>query len=116
MLTSERKPFFHGADRAVDSGDDKAGKDSKSKGDGLHHHELHEDEGGGYHSVHTHPDGRKEHGDYATYEDGRDHMDEKFGHGEDREESADDGSGNEGGGDMDADDIAGSYGRAGSCE
>ncbi len=114
MLTSERKPFFHGANRgAVGQDDDKAGDEGKSKGDGLHHHEIHEDEGGAYHSVHTHPDGRKEHDEHATYEEAKSNMDAKFGHGE--EESPDDGSGNEGGGDMDADDVAGAYGRAGSC-
>lgn len=95
----------------ADSGDDFAagedkGRDNHGGGDGLHHHEIHEDEGGGYHSKHTHPDGRVEHTDHADYEDARDHMDEMHGHAEpDENEDGHDG-------DMDADDIAGSYGRA----
>jgi hypothetical protein len=46
-----------------DAGDDfAAGEDTaKDQGDGMHHHEIHEDEGGGFHSKHTHPDGRVEH-------------------------------------------------------
>jgi hypothetical protein len=89
---------------------DFGGKDGKAKGDGLHHHEIHEDEGGGYHSKHTHPDGHQEHEDHASYEDARDHMDETFGHGEADGDDAGDDDG------MDAGDIAGSYGRAAHCE
>ena len=95
---------FRGDDNA-DTGDD--GK--KSAGDGMHHHELHEDEGGGYHSKHTHPDGHVEHDDHATYEDARDKQDSDFGHGERNEDE-----GRDDGGDMSTGDIAGSYGRAAS--
>lgn len=86
-----------------------AGEDSKANhsggGDGMHHHEVHEDEGGGYHSKHTHPDGRVEHADHATYDEASDHMDRSFGHGPEEEDPDHDG-------DMHADDAAGSYGRA----
>lgn len=90
-------------DQDVSSAD--FGKDGADKGDGLHHHELHEDEGGGYHSKHTHPDGKVEHADHATYEDARDHQDRMFGHGED---NAGDGS-DDGSGDMRDDGAADSY-------
>lgn len=93
-----------------DAGDDfAAGEDTaKDQGDGMHHHEIHEDEGGGFHSKHTHPDGRVEHDDHATYEEARDKMDEHFGHGE-----PDGDEGEAEGGDIDPEDIGGSYGRAG---
>jgi hypothetical protein len=99
--------FFHGVEKeAVDKKDGEGGKETK--GDGLHHHEIHEDEGGGYHSKHTHPDGREEHDDHATYDEAVDHMHQKFGHGggDDGEED------NESGDGIDPDDMAGSYGRA----
>jgi hypothetical protein len=95
-----------------DAGDDfAAGDDQKetSQGDGRHHHEIHEDEGGGYHSKHTHPDGQVEHEDHATYQDAADDMNGKFGHGEG------DGDEDSEGEEMSPDDIAGSYGRA-ACE
>lgn len=74
-------------------------------GDGKHHHEMHEDDGGGFTSKHTHPDGHVEHGDHVDYDEAKGHMDKMFGHGsDDGEESAGDG--------MDMDDVSGSYGRA----
>lgn len=82
------------------------GKGGKSQGDGLRHHEIHEDEAGGFHSKHTHPDGAVEHDDHATYDEARDHMDSKFDH---EEPDGDEGDGSS---DMDSDDIAGGYGRA----
>ena len=88
--------------------------DSADAGDGLHHHEIHEDEGGGFHSKHVHPDGREEHEDHVSYDDAKDWQDERFGHGEpegDEADSADDGSGG-----ADMNDIAGSYGRKASCD
>jgi hypothetical protein len=76
-------------------------------GDGKHHHEIHEDDGGGFMSKHTHPDGHIEHGDHVDYDEAKGHMDKMFGHGsEDDDGERDLGDG------MDADDIAGSYGRS----
>lgn len=102
--------MFNRADETEDQGvghETFATKGEHAHGDGLHHHEIHEDEGGGYHSKHTHPDGHEEHADHATYEEARDHMDSKFGHGseEDGDRDGDDS-------DMDSEDVAGSYGRA----
>jgi hypothetical protein len=90
-------------------------KKAAPKGDGLHHHELHEDEGGGYHSKHTHPDGRVEHGDHATYDDAKADQDEKFGGKSDDGQDDGDYDGADGMDDNDADDIAGSYGRRANC-
>lgn len=81
----------------------------KKQGDGLHHHEIHEDEAGGYHSKHTHPDGRVEHEEHPTFDHAMSHAHEMFGH---EEPDGDESDGGDGDGDMDADDIAGSYGRA----
>jgi hypothetical protein len=91
--------------------DDNAGGGGEMKGDGLHHHEIHEDEGGGYRSVHTHPDGHKEASDHVTYDEAKDKMDQDFGHGDGAPE--DDGAD---GDDMSTDDIAGSYGRKADCD
>jgi len=106
-----------GAGAGADAGDDFAdGKDGgdgdgEGAGDGLHHHELHEDEAGGFHSKHTHPDGRVETGEHATYDEAADHQAACFGQeGSERNED----EGRDDGGDMSTDDIAGSYGRAGS--
>lgn len=89
------------------------GETGSAKGDGLHHHEIHEDEGGGFHSLHTHPDGHEDHADHASYDEAKDHMDEQFGHEGDGDEK-DDGMGDEGMDDGGGEDIAGAYGRA--CE
>lgn len=105
--------FFHGVDKEEPrKGGDKDG--GGSKGDGLHHHEIHEDEGGGYHSKHTDPEGNVEHGDHADMDDATEHMHQKFGHGEPDadDEDRDEDEGEDDGGDMSLDDIAGSYGRA----
>lgn len=106
--------FFHGADQAVDDMPaDKGHQDGGKGGDGLHHHEIHEDEGGGFHSVHTDPDGNKSHDDHPTYEDAKAKMDADFG----KDDGSDDDSGDGGdGGDMSTDDIAGSYGRSANCD
>lgn len=94
-------------DSAEDFGSGEDSKDNHGGGDGMHHHEIHEDEAGGYHSKHTHPDGRVEHADHADYEEAKDHMDRMHGHGEpDGDEGPDDS------GEIDTGDIAGSYGRA----
>jgi hypothetical protein len=89
------------------------GKDDKgaSKGDGAHHHELHElpdDEGGGYHSKHTDPEGNETHEDHADYDEAKDHMDKCFGKSDGGDEEGDEA----GSDDMSPEDIAGSYGRA----
>ncbi len=88
-----------------------AASGTSGKGDGLHHHEIHEDEGGGFRSKHTHPDGRVEHGEHGTYAEARGHMDQMHGH----EEPDGDEDGTSAADDFDADDMAGSYGRA-ACE
>jgi hypothetical protein len=67
-------------------------------GDGLHHAETHEDEGGGYYTKHTHPDGKVEEDTHPTYDDAKDWQDERFGAAKgDDEDMPDQG---EGGGDM----------------
>lgn len=117
-----KKMFFHGVDQneGSDMQEDSAEKSRNGNsdggdkgGDGLHHHEIHEDEGGGYHSVHTHPDGNEEHDDHASYEEARDKMDADFGKGDGAEDDSGDGGD---GGDMSTEDIAGSYGRQASCD
>jgi hypothetical protein len=102
--------FFHGAEKEAPI-DDKPVHDEGQQGDGLHHHEIHEDEGGGFHSKHTHPDGTEEHDDHTTYEEARDKMDSDF----DKSDGDDSDSGDDDQGDMDSGDIAGSYGRK-ACE
>jgi hypothetical protein len=84
-----------------------------AKGDGMHHHEIHEDEGGGYFSKHTHPDGRQENENSPTYEDAKRWQDERFGHGEQGDDAADDGN-DDSGGDDSMSDMAESYNR--SCK
>lgn len=85
--------FFHGvSDQEKPASKPQDG--GASKGDGLHHHEIHQlpdEEGGGYHSKHTHPDGSEEHGDHADYAEAKADMDAKFdqGHGGDAEEESD---------------------------
>lgn len=87
-----------------------AGAGNAAGGDGLHHHEINEDEGGGYHSVHTFPDGRKEPADHVDYDDAKSKMDDDFGCGEmSGDDSGDDGAMPDDSGDVS--DIAGSYGR-----
>ena len=99
---------IEGGEHQDDAGGE--GGEPEAKGDGLHHHEIHEDEGGGYVSKHTHPDGRVEHGEHTTYEEARDHMDAMHGHeepdGDEPDEDGDEGP--------DVTDIAGSYGRQAS--
>jgi hypothetical protein len=91
---------------------ERSGGKEQMQGDGMHHHTIDEDEGGGYHSVHTHPNGHEDHDDHTTYEEARDKMDQDFGKGE----GDDDKDGGESSvGDMNASDIAGSYGRAADC-
>jgi hypothetical protein len=120
-MRKEGMPFFHGVtDQMDESGDggrampEKNEKKAEMKGDGLHHHEIHEDEGGGFHSKHTFPDGRVEHADHSTYAEARDHMDEMHGEekGEDAGEDGADDFSSGGEADGDADDMAGDYGRA----
>lgn len=80
----------------------------QQQGDGLHHHEIHQDEGGGFHSVHTAPDGAQDHADHADLDEAKSKMDQDFG-------GTDDGGDSDAmndGGDDDPDDIAGGYGRA----
>lgn len=114
-----KMPFFHGVtDRLPDDGgkqsaagsDDNDAGESQARGDGLHHHELHEDEGGGFHSKHTHPDGKVEQADHSSYDDARDHMNAM--HGECDGEGDDAKAGASAEDDFDSDDMAGSYGRA----
>lgn len=85
-------------------------KKKKAAGDGLHHHEIHEDEGGGFHSKHTHPDGTEEHGDHATYEEATADQDAKFGKSPEEEEAEEGESFPSGAGDDD--DMAESYERS----
>lgn len=92
-----------------DQTEDAPSGQGKMAGDGMHHHEIHEDEGGGYHSMHTDPDGHVQHDDHVTYDDAKNKMDQDFGHGEPDGDEGD--GGDNGGGDMDMSDIAGSYGR-----
>jgi hypothetical protein len=119
MAEHMKMPFFHGVtdqlpEHSRAAGDGAAAAHDGAKGDGLHHHELHEDEGGGYHSKHTHPDGRVEHADHPTYEHAVEHMHEMHGK-ESGAESKDEEPGRKASDDFDDDDMAGSYGRAG-CE
>lgn len=51
---------------------------ASGKGDGFHHHEIHENESG-FHSRHTHPDGQEEHADHASYQEAEDHMRAQMG-------------------------------------
>ena len=125
MADKMKMPFFHGVtDRMNDEGDmpkksaaagDGGAADGASAGDGLHHHEMHEDEGGGYHSKHTHPDGRVEHADHASYGEAVSHMHEMHGHSDaeskDEKPGRDPGDDFAGGGGM-----AENYGRAADCE
>ncbi len=102
--------FFHGADQAPPDDRAEAGPmHQEAAGDGLHHHEIHQDEGGGYHSIHTHPDGHQEHADHTDYKEASDHMDSSFGeggdHGGDEQEDSDMG----GGGDHETDAAEDAY-------
>src|SRR5580700_9070056 len=69
----------------------------QQQGDGLHHHEIHEDEGGGFHSVHTFPDGHQDAADHVDYEEAKAKQDQDFGCGSD-----DAGGGEDGGDDGDS--------------
>lgn len=120
MSHAMKMPFFHGVtDRMNDEGDGekkpvgKSDAGEGSKGDGLHHHEMHEDEGGGFHSKHTDPDGKVTEADHDSYDDAKDHMDVM--HGEDSDDGDDqaDDSGDDSG---DSGDMAKSYGDAADCD
>jgi hypothetical protein len=100
-------------------GGDQGDQGQQQQGDGLHHHEIHEDEGGGFHSVHTFPDGRVDAQDHVDYKDAKDKQDADFGCGSqddagDGEDGADDGDSSfadDGEGeDMSTDNVAKSYG------
>lgn len=121
-----KMPYFHmGHDQMQDDQTDETdkggpmGEDGKADGgDGMHHHEIHENEGGGYTSKHTGPDGKVIQGDHATYEDAKADMDQACGQGGDDEEGMDSADmGDDDGADMsaedDGNDVAGHYGRAG---
>jgi hypothetical protein len=117
MALARKMPFFHGVTDQMNDEDDKkpVGKSDAgegSKGDGFHHHEIHEDEAG-FHSKHTDPDGKETHADHASYQDAKDHMDSMHG-----EESDDDSDGNDAGDDSDGDsgDMAKGYGDAADCD
>ena len=106
--------FFHGAqpDPEAQADGDPGEEAMKSEGDGLHHHEIHEDEAGGFHSKHTFPDGREEHDDHADYDEAKSKMDSDFGceSGDNDGDEMDDGSTGEDS--PEPEDIAGSYGKA----
>jgi hypothetical protein len=79
-----------------------AGEDQnedQTQGDGLHHHEIHEDEGGGFHSVHTFPDGHTDEADHVDYDEAKAKQDQDFGQGD---MSDDSGGGEDGGEDGDS--------------
>jgi hypothetical protein len=57
------------------------GEQKQEQGDGLHHHQIDQNEGGGFHSVHTHPDGHEDHADHTDYEEAKVKMDSDFGEG-----------------------------------
>lgn len=103
--------FFHGGDQPQEDMQEGPAEAARNGGDGMHHHEIHEDEAGGFHSVHTHPDGNEEHGDHASYDEAADDMDAKFGQGDDQPEEGGDPDSDFG----DSEDIAGAYGRK-ACE
>lgn len=105
----EKMPFFHmGHDMMNDDQTDETdqgaaegkGQDDGQGGDGFHHHQIDENEGGGYTSKHTGPDGKVTTGDHATYDDAKADMDQCCGQGGGDDEE-DDGN-----------DVAGHYGRA----
>lgn len=81
-------------------GEGDPGAEDQSQGDGLHHHEIHEDEGGGFHSLHTFPDGRTDPGDHVDYDEAKSKMDSDFGCGPDDED--DEGGMDDGGGEDDS--------------
>lgn len=112
-LVGGRQP---GDDFAAGGGaGDNAGNNAgvNAGGDGLHHHQIDEDEGGGYHSVHTNPDGTKEQADHVDYNEAKSAMDDAFGCG-DMSDGGDDDSSDAApsmADSADMNDIAGSYGR-----
>lgn len=98
-------------------GEGDPGAEEQGQGDGLHHHEIHEDEGGGYHSLHTFPDGRKEPADHVDYEEAKAKQDAHFGcagedaeDGEDYSDEGDDPGFGGDGEDSGMDNVAKSYG------
>ncbi len=99
----------HGAP-SPDMQDDPRQSGPSAGGDGLHHHQIDQDEGGGFHSVHTHPDGRQEPAEHADYQEASDHMDQSFGQSGEQDEPDGDESGSDFG-DSDTEDVAGAYGR-----
>ena len=86
------------------------GKEGEGQGDGLHHHEIHEDEAGGYQSLHTFPDGHTQPGDHVDYDEAKADMDQCFGCGDSQDDDKNDAGEKMGG--MNDSDIAGSYGRS----
>jgi hypothetical protein len=77
--------FTPGPDKKKSEGHDADPADQKEhageehgKGDGFHHHEIHEHESG-LHSKHTHPDGQEEHADHGDYDEAKAEMDRHFG-------------------------------------
>jgi hypothetical protein len=50
---------------------------TEGKGDGFHHHEIHEHESG-FHSKHTHPDGSVDEGEHGSMEEAMDHAHKMF--------------------------------------
>lgn len=86
-----------------------AGEDGKDgKGDGFHHHEIHEHEDG-FSSKHTHPDGHAEPGEHDTYEDAVQHMHANFGHEDQGRDDGDEPIGK--GEDQEPVDLSGMYSR-----
>lgn len=126
MAPGRDMPYFHmGHDMMQDDQTDEndqgaaEGKgDDQTKGDGMQHHTIDEDEGGGYRSTHTAPDGTVTNGQHDTYDDAKADMDAQCGQGGgDDEEGMDSPDlGGDDGADMstedDGDDVAGHYGRA----
>ena len=112
----QNPPDMQGGDQM--QGDPNA--DQQSQGDGLHHHQIDQDEGGGFHSVHTFPDGHQEQADHVDYDEAKSKQDADFGCGPD-----DAGDGEDGGDDGDTsfaddgedsgmDNVAASYGNKAS--
>jgi hypothetical protein len=79
------------APEAQADGDPGMDQDQQMQGDGLHHHEIHEDEGGGFHSVHTFPDGHTDEADHVDYDEAKAKQDADFGCGSDDAGDGEDG-------------------------
>ena len=115
-----KMPYFHGvSDQLPDDNPSDEEMDpsmaEEAEGDGLHHHEMHEDEMGGYNSTHTHPDGKKDEAHHDSYDEARDHMDAMHGEGDDDDDDDDEDNTEESEvvrDDSMPDDMAGDYSRA----